>query len=175
MARLRHARPKPRPAARRSIGFMQDSLVLHPSKTGNWLLLVFYSGGVLAGLALVLNGRLPGLIVMAGFGLFAAVTIAELWPGRVYLRLSPAGFEVRSLRHHFAVNWSDVDSFVVTRIGVRRYVGMRLTDAARAQLSDPDRVFPEDVHGNLPFRSGFDVNELAERMNEWKRRASGPT
>jgi hypothetical protein len=106
------------------------------------------------------------------FGLLTAAMIAQLWPGMVYLRLSPQGFEVKNVRQHFFVNWSDVEAFSIARVGKGKYVVFRLIEPLRRERGAICRLFvPTDVDGLLPFAFGFDLNELACQMNAWRERA----
>jgi hypothetical protein len=150
-----------------------DSVVLYPGTTGKWLVLALFLFGCAAGIALLWEDPLKAIVAVAFFGILAVLMIAQLWPGLVYLKLSPLGFEVKNVRQRFFVKWSDVESFSIARVGKGKYVAFRLVESLRPKRSTVSWLLvPKDVDGILPFGLGFDLNDLLCQMNAWHKRAT---
>lgn len=60
---------------------------------------------------MIRGGETKGWFVVAVFALSTLVSGALLLPGSAYLRLTPDGFEMRSLYRHLRVRWADVTWF----------------------------------------------------------------
>lgn len=149
-----------------------DSVVLYPRSTGKWLMLALLSFGCVLGIVLLWEEPITGIVVIAFFGLLAVGMIAQLWPGMVFLKLSPLGFEAKNVRQRFFVNWSDVESFSIARVGNGKYVVFRLVESLRPERTTVSRLtVPKEVDGLLPFGFGFDLDDLVCRMNAWHKRA----
>ena len=125
----------------------KDSVVLYPQKSARgWLGLALCLGGCVLGIVLLWENRGVGLAFAGLFGLLAAAMIAHLWPGMVYLRLSAQGFEVKNVRQRFFVNWLDVDSFFIARVGKGNYVAFRFVESLRPKRSAVSRLLvPADI------------------------------
>lgn len=91
-------------------------MMLKPSLLLGLWHIAFSALMVAAGISLVLHPHHPsdvwfGYFALALFGSFVLVFLLEFAPGSTFLRLSPDGFEVRSLWRSRSYKWSDIDRF----------------------------------------------------------------
>ncbi len=87
---------------------------------------------VFAALALFLpsmDDRPKARIGALMFGLATLAFAARLFPGVVYLKLTPKGFEYKNCLPAKFVKWSDVDHFTTYNYRLRHYVGWVYTDS----------------------------------------------
>jgi hypothetical protein len=147
-------------------------LVLHPSKRKVLLLLAICLSFTAVGVAMILEGEgLSGWFVTAFFGLGLAVSLATLWPGASYLKLTRKGMECRSLFRRWPfIPWETVGEFDVSKDGSWTMVVFNRFVPARPLLAAFNRglVGKRDA---LPDTYGLKAEKLAELLNEWRRRA----
>ena len=149
--------------------------MLHPSKRKVLLLLAICLSFTAAGVAMILEGEgLSGWFVTAFFGLGLAVSLANLWPGASYLKLTRKGMECRSLFRRWPfIPWETVGEFGVSSVSndeSRSMVVFNRFVPAPPRLAAFNRglVGKRDA---LPDTYGMSPEELADLLNEWRRRA----
>lgn len=145
--------------------------VLRPSrlKTVGWFAActVFAAIGVL----MISAGQLVGLLTAGFFGLGVIVFGALLLPNSAYLRLGPDGFTVCSLFRAHSYRWSDVGPFSVDRVGLNRMVVFNYSDDYRGspRLRRVAAAMA-GYEGALPDSYGMKLEDLADLLNEYRRR-----
>jgi hypothetical protein len=154
-----------------------NELTLTPSPR-KWLLLlvgslVFFAGGVL-NLDRGPVVRVVGWSTVVFFGLCAAVALLVLVPGSAYLRLTPHGFDQRTLFRTHRQSWQDVERFIAyasppSRV---RLVGFVLAPGVTVRDGEAREWARENlgVDGALPDTYGMSADELAALMNQWLER-----
>jgi hypothetical protein len=162
--------------ARQKAGPMEPSprkiLVLRPSKRKALLLLAISLGFTVVGILMIREGDgFDGWLVAVVFGLGLGVSLANLWPGASYLKLTPRGMDCCTLfRRWQFIPWEMVSEFGVARASYWKKMVVfnrsgsshpRLTAVSRAFLGTTD-AFPETY--------GLKAEELADLLNEWRRR-----
>ena len=146
---------------------------LYPSRK-KWALVLLISLLFCAATPLVME-RNPfiawlGLLFFGICGVISLVLV--LVPGASYLRLTGEGFVVRALFRTRMIRWQDVSHFGVTTISMNVMVGYNFSRSYVGQ--ELGRKLSADVSGweaALPDTSGMDAQELADLMNQWKRRS----
>jgi hypothetical protein len=151
-----------------------DTLVLRPSRLRVWLLitvgLAFSVGGVL----MIRAGESKGWFALVFFGLCTVVFVIQLFPNSSYLRLTPQGFETRSLYRSSTQAWSDVAAFRAGRIGVNAMVLITYAPSyARLRKARAVSSALTGAEGALPDTYGHSAKQLAALLNEWRARHAG--
>lgn len=150
-----------------------STLLLRPRRA-KWLLMLIASLALtVAGISMIRGGETKGWFVVAVFALSTLVSGAMLLPGSAYLRLTPDGFEMRSLYRHSRTRWVDVTGFRAGRIGLNKMVmfdyAPSYTRSARARAVASALAGTE---GALPDTYGHSAEALATLLNDWRARAT---
>ncbi len=149
------------------------TLLLRPRRA-KWLLLLIASLALtVAGIWMIRGGETKGWFVVAVFALSTLMSGAMLLPGSAYLRLTPDGFEMRSLYRHSRTRWVDVTWFRTGRIGLNKMVlfdyAPSYTRSARARALASALTGTEAA---LPDTYGHSAEALATLLNDWRARAT---
>jgi len=114
---------------------------------------------------------------VAFFLLGAAVSFAMLLPGRNYLLLGRDGFTVKTLWGSKSFRWGEVEHFGTLSVKGTTHVTYALSSEGRLRYTESwFRKLNRAVSGgddNLPDTYGLSAEELAELMNQWKKRSTG--
>lgn len=136
-----------RPRKRTQLGYAVLSLVL---MLGGWLVRQ--------------DNAVAGSLIIGFFGLCLVVFLVTLLPNASYLRLTPAGFEVRSLFRSGFIEWDDV-----VDIGVAGdTVVFIFTAGAPGRTLRRVLYALTETEGRLPDAYGQNPRELADVMWLWK-------
>jgi len=114
---------------------------------------------------------LVGIIMILLFGTGSFLSIANAFNGS-YLKLTDDGFEVKFSFKKYFTNWKDVKSFSVTPITSNRFVSYTFSDSYNKQ--EIGRNIAKSLSGSeaiLPDSFGKKPEELAEIMNNWKKKS----
>jgi hypothetical protein len=151
---------------------LSDTLMLRPRRA-KWLVLLAVSlAFTVGGVVMARNGKTEGYLGAAFFGLCALVALALLLPGTAYLRLTPLGFEVRSLFRSSQTRWADVAEFRAGRIGLNAMVVFDFAPSyVRAKKLRAVASVLTGVEGAIPDTYGYSTKDLAGLLNEWRSRA----
>ncbi|MDQ3713913.1 MAG: hypothetical protein M3388_17075 [Acidobacteriota bacterium] len=148
----------------------QNTLTLKtkPTKTLFYLLgsLIFVVIGVLT-----LEGTFVHWLIIGFFGLGSIVFALLLLPTASYLRLTPEGFTMCSLFRSHSYNWSEIEDFAVGKMANMETVifDHSLFYKNQNTLRKTNKKF-FGFEAGLPDTYGMSAEELANLMNEWKRR-----
>jgi len=148
-----------------------ETLVLRPSRVKSLVMLLIGVAFTAGGIVMVRDGARWGWFVLIFFGLCTVVFISLLLPNSAYLRLTPEGFEIRSLYRSFRNKWTDVTSFRAGRVGLNPMV--MITFAPTYQRGRTARAVADALtggEGGLPDTYGHSAKELAALLNEWRAR-----
>jgi hypothetical protein len=147
-------------------------MVFHLSRT-RWALMVV-SGGVCAlALTLLPSAQETPWLRSAAAGMCALLTVTVLLGRRrIYLRLTPDGYEEHWVLHTSGHRWSDVERFVARKVGPVEHVAV-VPSPAHARLSTLRRgvrvLGLSDA--TLSDTYGRSARDLADVMNAWAARA----
>ena len=149
-----------------------NTLLLRPRRL-KWLLILaiciaFTVGGVFQ----IRAGQSVGWLAVLFFGLGVLASVGGLLPNSAYLRLTPDGFESRSLFRSSLTRWADVSSFEVGLVGANKMVVFNYAPSYRR--SAKARAFASMLSGfeaAIPDTYGHTVGDLAALLNEWRARA----
>ena len=145
--------------------------MLRPSKRKVLLLLAICLSFTAVGVAMLLEGEgLSAWFAASFFGLGLAVSLANLWPGASYLKLTPTGMECRSLFRRWSMPWKAVGEFGVAQARYKKIVVINLSDWGYPQQADINLWLTGATHA-LPDTYGLKAEELAKLLNEWRRSA----
>lgn len=119
-------------------------------------------------------------LLLAGvfFGVCLLVAVIQLKPGSSWLRITTEGLVVRNLGRVRTYRWEDIDGFrayaVSTLYTYQRFVGWDACDDAApgVQRSRLSRRLA-GVDDGLPDTYGEDADELAERLQRYRREYAG--
>jgi len=153
-----------------------DTLLLRPSRRKSLLLLAIGVAFTASGVMLVRDGKTTGWFVLIFFGPCTVIFIGLLLPNAAYLRLTPEGFEVRSLFRTFRQRWSDVASFHASRVGLNAMVMIRFAPSYKRQPTA--RAISTALtggEGGLPDTYGHSAKDLAALLNAWRARHATPS
>jgi hypothetical protein len=148
-----------------------DTLLLRPSRGKALLMLTIGVAFTAGGALLVREGKTLGWFVLIFFALCTVIFVTLLLPNAAYLKLSPEGFEVRSMFRSFRNRWSDVASFHAGRVGLNPMV--MITFAPSYAAGRKVRAVAEALtggEGGLPDTYGRSAKDLAELLNTWRAR-----
>jgi len=149
-----------------------DTLLLKPARGQHLLLLATCAAFVAIGVMMIRDGDLSGWFVAGFFGLCVVVFSVNLIPGASYLLLAPEGFRYRSLFRAGNERWRDIERFGVFDAGARTMVGWDYV--AGYERHQRGRHFAKRLAGleaGLPDTYGRSATELAELLDDWRRRA----
>lgn len=150
-------------------------MMLRPSRGKALLMLVIGVAFMASGVFMVREGRAWGWFVLIFFGLCTLIFITLLLPNAAYLRLSPEGFEIRSVFRSFRNKWSDVASFHAGRVGLNPMVMIRFAPSyAPGRKARAVSAALTGGEGGLPDTYGRSAKDLAALLNEWRARYAGP-
>jgi hypothetical protein len=125
-----------------------------------WKFFLLCIGFTVIGVFMILDGEgLSGWFVTLLFGLGTLVFGAQFWPAASYLKLTPKGFVCCTLFRNWSAEWEAVSDFHVGKIGDETKVIFQQHGARGLKF--------------LPDSYGRTLEELAELMNEWRRRGIG--
>jgi hypothetical protein len=149
-----------------------DTLLLRPRRL-KWLLILAVSVAfTIAGGSMIRDGQAKGWFVISVFALSTLISIGLLLPGRAYLRITPEGFEMRSLFRSLQLRWTDVAGFRAGRIGLNKMVLFNY--AASYTRSPKARALATALTGTeaaLPDTYGYTADDLAALLNDRRARA----
>jgi hypothetical protein len=124
-----------------------------------------------AGVGMIRDGHVLGWLVFLFFGAGVVVFFLSLLPGSSYLELDSAGFTVCALFKPRTTRWHEVTAFRVGRVGTRKSVVFDFTELQQGRaLAREAAALLEDCEGALPGTYGLSAEELAQVMEEWRRR-----
>jgi hypothetical protein len=152
-----------------------ETMTLRPSRGKALLMLLIGVVFTASGILMVRDGRTMGWFVLIFFALCTVIFVTLLLPNAAYLRLSPEGFEIRSIFRSFRNKWSDVTSFHAGRVGLNPMV--LITFAPSYAVGRKARAVSSALtggEGGLPDTYGRSAKELAALLNEWRARYAGP-
>lgn len=131
---------------------------------------------VAIGSLLAERGRPEGWWLTLFFGASALLFLIGVAAGENYLRLTPAGFEVRTFfRSHF-YRWQDVLGFGVARLHIHRYVTIFMMPEYIETLRGREAsAAMTGVEGMLPDTYGMRAEDLAELLEQWRVRHRLPS
>jgi len=125
-----------------------------------WKLLLICLGFTVIGVFMILEGDgFDAWLVASFFGLGLVVTLAQFWPAASYLKLTPKGFVCCTLFRNWSAGWESVSEFYVGRVGKDERVVFKRSGSSAMK-------FLPDTYGRTP-------QELADLMNDWRRRGIG--
>jgi len=171
--------------ASQDLSLTTDRLLLRPSKL-RWTAMLLGSAALaLGGVWLIISGvhldNPPFGIgdahfwVWFGVILFALgipISLAQMFSRRVYLELTPEGFNVGTLSLRTAYRWSAVGAFSTEEITYRGFtIGKRVVfDGVSAALEGHPRAaaIVNAIGGRLPDTYGMKADVLADLMNRWR-------
>ena len=162
------------------------TLKLRPSPW-KWALIGLVFLALAVGMALLYAASPPQqppddslLVVGALVAFFGAGALASLWmllPNSAYLLLTTTGFTVRTLFKQKDYRWAEVEDFGATILRGKPWVVFTLSREGKVNLPETSlRGLNKAVSGgddNLPDTYGMSAEELAELMNQWKKRSTG--
>ena len=123
---------------------------------------------------LVAEGQWVGWLCLGFFGLGVVLGLATLIPGASYLELREDGFEFSSIYRKWFLRWSDVQEFFPQRIATNAMVCWNYAPGHVApSLGRKLSAGLTGVEAGLPDTYGMAAPELAELMNQWRRRCVG--
>jgi hypothetical protein len=112
------------------------------------------------------------IILVGGFGAFAGVL--PLLPGASYLRLDATGFTYCAAFFSVDVAWREVAEFgVIPKDAGHAYATVGFNFVPTYTKNAAGRELTKSINGwegGLPATYGKRPDELAELMNEWRRR-----
>lgn len=123
------------------------------------------------GFALMFSGHRAGLWIVLAFGVLAALPAMVALPGAAKLVLDRDGFRATSLYRGRYVRWDESSDFHVAkmerggyRIVVYEDPGMNENRVlSKSRFAGYNSAFPDSY--------GFDVDELADLMNRWRKKS----
>ena len=125
-----------------------------------WKYLLLCLGFTVVGVFMIMDGEgLSGWFVALFFGLGVVVFLAQFWPAASYLKLTPKGFVCCTLFRSWSAEWESVGDFHVGKIGDETRVVFKRYDSSTKTF--------------LPDSYGRTLEELADLMNDWRRRGIG--
>jgi hypothetical protein len=152
----------------------RETLRLPPSRTKTLFLLAVSLAFTAIGAAMILSGGgIANWFCGVFFGVCSTAFTIQLWPGASYLLLLPDGFVVCLLfRRRPLIRWDSVSEF---RVALVPASGMRMVVFSRDPSPNPrlasiNRRLVGDTDG-LPDSYGRKPDQLADVLNEWRRRA----
>jgi hypothetical protein len=125
---------------------------------------------------LIRKDHAEGWWLLSIFGASAIVFIIGMLAGENFLRLTSAGFEVRTMfRSHF-YRWRDVMGFGVARLNLHKYVTIFMMPETFHQMRgrEASATF-SNASGMLPDTYGMQAEKLAELLEEWRIRHRLPS
>ncbi len=150
----------------------QDTITLRtkPTKTLLYLFgsLLFVVIGVLT-----FNGTLIYWLGIGFFGLGSIVFALHLLPNASYLRLTSEGFTTCSLFRSHSYSWTEIENFAVGYASRMKTVVYNYSSSYKNQ--NALRKMNKGIFGfeaGFPDTYGMSAEELADLMNNWKRRFS---
>ena len=150
-----------------------NTLLLRPRRL-KWLVILAGCVAFTAcGAFMIHDGEAAGWFVASVSALGTLVAIGLLLPNSAYLRLTPDGFELRSLFRSSWTRWSDVSSFEAGLIGVNKMVQFNYAPSYRRAARG--RALASKLTGfeaAIPDTYGYTVGDLAALLNEWRDRAT---
>jgi hypothetical protein len=157
--------------AAQEVRWSEEMERLRASKTKMMLLVVGSSAFVSIGVWMADRGPLIGYAIIVFFGLCGLVGAVGLLPGSSYLELSPDGFLICSLYRKWFVRWVDVEEFIPIRIQLNAMVGWNYSPIYQGgAIGRTVSAALSGVEAALPDTYGMNASELAQLMNEWRRR-----
>ena len=147
----------------------QDSLRLKPSNTRSAIL--FIAMLVWFGIGAYRFAEVGGILwlALALVGLTGALVYGVmLLPGSSYLQASPEALTICTAFRKRTYAWKEIDSFSVENILNKRVVKYELHLQHAGDSSDDRRLREE----TLPDTYGLSPEELAKRLNDYRRRYS---
>jgi hypothetical protein len=122
-----------------------------------WKLLLICLGFTVIGVLMIVEGEgITAWFVASIFGLGLLVTLAQFWPAASYLKLTPKGFVCWTLFRNWSAGWESVSEFYVGLVGKDERVVFVRSGSSGTK-------FLPDTYGRTP-------KELADLMNDWRRR-----
>lgn len=113
-----------------------------------------------------------GWLVMIFFGLGVLVSLINLYPGSIYLRLTSEGFTTATLARREFYPWSEVARFTPIKIGVNTMVGFSYVNSAAAPPVRRPRLRLNGVEQVLPDTYGLSAEALADLLNQVRQHSA---
>jgi hypothetical protein len=150
---------------------VSQTIVYRPRKGKLLLLLAVSATFVPAGLSMAHSGEAAGWFVAAFFGLAGVVFSLQFVPNCSYLRVSAKGIELRAFWRTHGYEWSDISHFYAGSIASKQFVMFQFSSSyRRAGTARTVTKTLTGAEGVLPDTYGFEAEELAEHLNQWKAR-----
>lgn len=135
--------------------------------------LIFLGCGAFVAVGLLLSKEKPliGWACVAFFGLGLPASILMLLPNKIYLKLTPEGFEVRSLFGGKLTRWSEVERFYVGSIrGITMIAIVYKASYADQQVLRKVSSAMAGMEGAFPNSYTSSREEILKTLNEWHTR-----
>jgi hypothetical protein len=150
---------------------MTKELVYPASRLKAVLLFLGCSAFVAVGLLVSKEKPLIGWACVAFFGLGLPASVLMLLPNKFYLKLTPQGFEVRSLFGGKLTRWSDVERFYIGSIRGTKMIAI----VYRASYVDQQALRKVSsavagMEGAVPNSYTSSRDEILKTLNEWHTR-----
>ena len=146
-----------------------EEKTLYPSRVKSLLLLLVTALFTVLGIWIIIaDGSWKGWLCAIFFGLGTVVAVINLLPGNSYLRLTAEGFETSSLSRKYFYQWSDIEQFGVTYVGLNKIVVFNFSpafDKAKAGRNISKQI--AGWEGGLHDTFGMKAEKLAELMNKY--------
>jgi hypothetical protein len=108
-----------------------------------------------------------GLAAAVFFGIGAVVFAILLLPGAAFLKLDSDGLTVCALYRATFTSWDAVEGFGVTQVGLRKFVGVALTEPGKTKsLMARFNTGVIGFDGMLPDTYGMTAADLAVLLND---------
>ena len=158
---------------------MHENRVFTPHQAKYLGYLVLCAAFVAVGAVLAGNGAWEVWLGVLFFGAGAVVFAVLLLPRSAYLRIGPEGFTICSLFRARSLRWADVDTFQVAtfhqQIGSRKMVVFNFSPHYQgSRRGHKLAVAISGYAGGLPDTYGMRPEELANLLNEYRRRYTAP-
>lgn len=145
----------------------REPVTLRPRRLKGLALIAVCVAFAVVGAIVGADGKLVGWLVLAFFGLGAAVIAASLVSGSSYLRLDGDGFEVRALFRAGRFGWSEVANFRPFRTPGGSFVGFDFAPGFEPRAAVISRDLA-GVEGGLPDTYGLTPDQLAALLTTWQ-------
>lgn len=151
---------------------LDKTLILKPKKGKTILLLLVCVLFVLSSIIVINDDQWTAWLGIVFFGLGVIVFTIQLIPGSSKLTLSKEGFTVTNLFKSHLILWEDVQRFHVSSIGKKQSVVFDYSKGHKKhKVGKAIAKTMANAHGALPDNYGMKLEDLAQLLNEWKRKA----
>ena len=155
---------------------MNDEVIVLTGNRSKAVLVLLGSAAFVAiGVAMVANGKAMGWGAIIFFGLGLLTGIYMLTPNANRLQIDKNGIEMKTLFKPMKLEWSDVDSFYVTKIRTgfasTKMIGINFSESYKKLRAG--REFSSaltGMEGALPNNFNRSAEEVCELLNQAKQK-----